>query len=228
LETAGERIRKMKAHGSRLLSLLVALVLATAAHAQQKAPAPGSLHLDSSRVYIFVAKTGLGHDHAVIGRLSAGEIHLGAPRDAGHLVFDMATFAADTPEARKALRLEGESKEATRKKVTENMHSAEVLDVERFPQAEFQIDSAAQVASAKGDAEGSARFVLKGNFTLHGVEQAIEVPVIVENQRGWLRVRGNFAINQSDYGIKPLSKGFGAIGVADGLRIYGDLWVRPE
>jgi hypothetical protein len=213
--------------------LSVVLVLLTGAKlaAQQAAPTalpPGGVHLDSSRVYIFVAKTGLGHDHAIIGELSAGEIHLGAPREAGYLVFDMTTFEADTAEARKLLGLSGESKEGTRKKVTENMRSAEVLDVENFPKADFKIDSAAPIAGAKGDPADSARYLLKGNFTLHGVEQALEIPVVVEAKRGWLHVRGNFAINQSDYGIKPLSKGFGAIGVADGLRIYGDVWIRPE
>jgi len=42
-----------------------------------------------------------------------------------------------------------------------------------------------------------------------------------------LHIRGNFTILQTDYGITPYSKAFGAIGVANPLRIYGDLYVAP-
>lgn len=41
-----------------------------------------------------------------------------------------------------------------------------------------------------------------------------------------LHVRGRFAVLQTQYGIKPFSKGLGAIGVADELQIWGDLWVH--
>ena len=36
---------------------------------------------------------------------------------------------------------------------------------------------------------------------------------------------GNFSLLQTDYGIKPFTTALGAIGVADRLTIYGDLWV---
>jgi hypothetical protein len=52
--------------------------------------------------------------------------------------------------------------------------------------------------------------------------------VDVEQARGWLHVRGEFTIKQTSFGITPYSKAFGAIGVADRLRIHGDLWVAPS
>ena len=37
-------------------------------------PAPGVVDLATSRVYVFVGKTGLGHSHAVAGLLQAGRL----------------------------------------------------------------------------------------------------------------------------------------------------------
>ena len=52
--------------------------------------------------------------------------------------------------------------------------------------------------------------------------------VLDEPKKGWHHLRGRFAIKQSDFKIAPYSTGLGAIGVADELTIFGDLWVRPE
>src|SRR5690349_4637563 len=56
----------------------------------------GDLYLPNSHVYVFVGKTGLGHEHGVVGQLKQGHINLAAPREAGTLVFDMGSFTADT------------------------------------------------------------------------------------------------------------------------------------
>ena len=37
--------------------------------------------------------------------------------------------------------------------------------------------------------------------------------------------RGQFSVRQTQFGITPYSKAFGAVGVADELKIWGDLWV---
>ncbi|MGV2340918.1 MAG UNVERIFIED_CONTAM: hypothetical protein LVR18_45365 [Planctomycetaceae bacterium] len=37
----------------------------------------GNVDLQASRVYVFVGKTGLGHDHGVEGRLKSGQVTLG-------------------------------------------------------------------------------------------------------------------------------------------------------
>src|SRR5438876_1084535 len=61
---------------------------------------PGDVYLPSSRVYVFVGKTGFGHEHGVIGQLKQGRIDLTGAREPGTLIFDMAAFTADTPDAR--------------------------------------------------------------------------------------------------------------------------------
>lgn len=189
-------------------------------------PQPAEVHIEASRVYVFVDKTGLGHQHAVEAKLLSSRLALGAEQHAGQLVFDMNSFDADTDAARKRLGLKGTTDESTRTAVNENMRSSAVLDVAKFPTATYDVNSAQATGElSKG---GLPTYHLQGNFTLHGTTQPLAITVQAEQVRGWLHIRGGFAINQSDYGIKPYTKALGAVGVADQLKIYGDLFVAPS
>jgi polyisoprenoid-binding protein YceI len=216
----------------RCFHTVIALCLVgTAASAQQTegadqaSPAPGDLNTDVSRVYIFVDKTGLGHQHAVEGNLASGKLLLGAQSAAGTLVFDMISFDADTSRARKYIGLAGTTDASTRSKVNANMKGSQVLGVQRYPIATFHVSSA--LPTGNTGKRDLPTYRLKGTFTLRRVTRPLVVVADVEQSDGWLHVRGNFVIKQTDFGIKPYSKVFGAIGVADALRIYGDLWVAP-
>jgi polyisoprenoid-binding protein YceI len=187
-------------------------------------PAAGDVDLATSRVYVFVGKTGLGHNHAVAGLLQAGRVLIGAGDQAGVLVFDMRSFAADTVEARKALGLPGETDPSTQQQVQANMTGPDVLNVAQHPSATFQIRSA---LSAKQQTPGRPPvYELAGAFTLHGVTREVMIPVEVEQRGEWLRLRGMFVIKQTDFGMKPYKKLGGVVGVADELRITGDILVR--
>jgi polyisoprenoid-binding protein YceI len=172
-----------------------------------------------------VDKTGLGHQHGVEANLLAGRLILGAQENAGTLVIDMTSFKADTAMARKYVGLSGTTDESTRKKVTDNMLGASVLNATQFPTATYEIASAK--ATGQTSSQGLPSYELIGQFTLHGVTRPLRIAASVEQARGWLHLRGGFQIKQSDYGITPFSKAFGAIGVADELKIYGDLFVAP-
>ncbi|MCE9631051.1 MAG: YceI family protein [Planctomycetia bacterium] len=185
------------------------------------APAPGNVDLATSRVYVFVGKTGLGHNHAVIGNLQAGTIQLDAADRAGFLVFDMRTFTADTTDARKVLGLEGETDPGTQKQVNANMLGPEVLDVARHPTATLEIRSA--LRSPRAGAAGKTPYDLTGTFTLHGVARPVTIPIEAEVVGGIIRLQGGFAVKQTDYGMKPYAKFGGVVGVADELKIYGDI-----
>ena len=43
-----------------------------------------------------------------------------------------------------------------------------------------------------------------------------------------MHLRGGFTLLQSQFGITPFTKAFGAVGVADELKVYGDLWVANQ
>jgi polyisoprenoid-binding protein YceI len=186
----------------------------------------GDVDLERSRVYIHVDKTGLGHEHAVVGRLQSGRVEFGGEQQAGELVFDMAHFAADTNDARNYLGLDGSSDPSTQRKVTENMLGSAVLDVAQFPTASYKITAVRD--TGKRTQRQAPIFEFAGVFTLHGVARPLKFLVEAEPQEHWTRLRGSFPIRQTDFGITPFSKAFGAIGVADQLKIYGDVLIAHE
>ncbi len=191
--------------------------------ADKAAPRPGDVDVANSRVFIFVGATGFGHEHGIEGRLVSGNVQLGANQSAGELVFDMKSFDADSPAARKYVGLQGESDDSTRKQVNDNMLGADVLDIAKFPTAKFEIQSALPNKSANPDT--SPQYLLDGQFTLHGVTKHLRILAETEESNGMVHVRTRFAVLQSQFGITPFSKLLGTIGVADKLTIYGDAWI---
>lgn len=193
--------------------------------APQQAYGAGDLYLPTSKVYALVGKTGLGHEHGVTGAIKSGRLALGATQNAGELVFDMASFVADTDAARRFVGLEGSSSESTRSQVTENMLGAAVLNIAAYPTATFKIDSAVEEPGQTDP--GVKRYRLSGQFTLQKVTRPLSFVAEVDVKNGWNRVRGRFNLKQTDFGIKPFTKAFGAIGVADEMTVWGELWVAP-
>lgn len=188
---------------------------------QPPAEGAAAVSLELSRVYIFVGKTGLGHEHGIEGRFRSGWIRLGAVENAGEFVFDMSSFDADTNAARRYVGLSGSTDASTRRQVNDNMKGAGVLDVRRFPTATFRIRSA--LPSTQQSSATPSRYSLEGDFTLHGVTHPLQIPVeSVDDEQG-TRLRGSFAILQTAYGMTPFRKAFGAVGVTNQLRIHGDV-----
>lgn len=186
----------------------------------------GDVYLPSSRVYVRVGKTGFGHEHGIVGQIKRGHINLAAATDAGGLEFDMASFSADTPDARKFVGLAGTSDASTMQEVTTNMRGPDVLDTTRFPTASFTIKEIARLPNLSQ--QGRPQYQLKGDFWLHGVSRPIQVVTEAEEVQGWIRLRGGFNMLQSQFGIRPFSKAFGAVGVTDALSVWGDLWIARE
>lgn len=187
---------------------------------------PNQVDVKKSRVYIFVDKTGLGHQHGVEGRLSSGSIQLGATESAGELIFDMKSFDADTDAARRYLGLSGSTDASTRQQVNQNMRNTSILNVNQHPTAKFVIKSAAE--SGKKGRSGNPIYEFIGEFTLRGKTRPLQFEAEVESRDGMAHVKGQFAIMQTQYGITPFKKALGAVGVTDRLVIHGDLWVAEE
>lgn len=188
-------------------------------------PTPGQIDVEHSRIYVFVDKSGLGHQHAVEAKLASGMLNLGASENAGKIIFDMTSFDADTDRARRYLGLQGSTDQSTREAVNENMRGADILNVSAFPTASFEVLTA--TSTGKTTKNGYPVFVLEGQFALHDRKRPVKILAEVTQVNGWLHIRGSFSFKQTDFGIKPYSKAFGAIGVADELRVYGDLYVVP-
>ena len=183
------------------------------------------IDVKTSRIYIFVDKKRLGHPHAVEGRLKSGEVTLGAESDAGEIVFDISTFKADTDSARRFVGLKGETDAKTQTAVNENMLGPSVLDVKQFPTATFKVESSK--ATGKRSSANHPFYELQGTFTLHGTAQPLSVVVEAVETKETTRIRGNFTILQTDFDIKPYSAALGTVGVADELKIWGEIDLIP-
>lgn len=184
---------------------------------------PHQISVQKSRVYIFVDKTGLGHQHGVEGRLKSGSLTLGAVEEAGEIVFDMNSFDADTDAARRYVGLSGSTDASTRRQVNDNMKNTSILNVGQFPTATFAIKSATLLE--KKSRSGSPLYELTGEFTLRGKTRPIKLEAEAEQKDNMMHVRGRFSILQTQYGMTPFRKALGAVGVADQLIIHGDLWI---
>jgi polyisoprenoid-binding protein YceI len=237
-------MKKHKRIGLLLLAAMTISVAATAlvspfAHSQsprsktkvaapreseKPAAQPGQIDIKRSLVYVRVDKTGLGHEHGIEGKIKSGVIRLGARTDAGSIEFDMTSFAADTDRARKYVGLEGSTGASTRDKVTKTMLGDGVLDVAEFPTATFAIESALH----KKTKQGKAIVELKGKFTLHGTSHPLTLFAEPSQKDGQWNLRGDFTVKQTDFGITPYSAALGTVGVADELKIFGDLWIAGD
>jgi hypothetical protein len=230
----------MRCHGrvrtAVVAGILVACTAATDTHAQttqpgetqppQKVWVPGEVHPGNTRIYVHVFKTGLGHEHAVVGRVKDGVIHLGATQNAGRVVADLTSFVADLEYARKLLGLPGETDAETQKKVNANMLGQEVLDVLQFPTATGTITSARLLQQPSTN--GLPQYLLEGELAFHGVTKKMSVVAEAAEQNGWVRLRGHVSLRQSDFGMKPFTAMLGTIGVADQLELYGEAYIVKE
>ena len=202
----------------RLGCMLAAVATGVPAAGQPPVAAPRAVDLATSRVYVLVGKSGLvGHVHAVEGRLAAGQVALGAREQAGALVFDMRSFLADTPAARQVLGVAGDVDAGTQQQTNANMLGPEVLDVARHPTARFDIRSALPTARQPPG------YDLVGTFTLHGVTRPLTLQIQADEGPAGVRLRGGFALLQTDFGMRPYAKFGGMVGVADELKIWGDI-----
>ena len=107
------------------------------------------------------------------------------------------------------------------------MRGPDVLNVGRFSTATFAISS---IQPTKQTGRRGAIYQLNGKFTLHGVTRQIAVTAEAEDVDGKTRLRGSFPLVQTQYGIQPFTKAFGAVGVANQLTVHADLLIagKPE
>jgi polyisoprenoid-binding protein YceI len=209
-----------------LLAVAACLVLAARPTPADEKAATYEVDPKASRVYVKLGSaTRLGHPHGVQGEIKSGKLTLGGD---GELVFDMASFTADTAEARQRVGLASKKvSQNEAKKVTGALRGPDVLAVERYPTATYRITSIAPLDKQPAGQPGA--YELKGRFTLHGTEQDLRFKAQVERagKQGGLKLTGTFTVRQTDYGMTPYAAAGGLVKVADALEIAGELLLRP-
>jgi polyisoprenoid-binding protein YceI len=210
-----------------LAATVLALMALSAAGSVARA-APVAYRIDSaqSAVLIFLERRGplsvLAHDHVLVvgelaGRLEADREHLAATTL--RLSVPVAELRVDPPQERERAGMSSSLSDEDRASVRGNLLSPAQLDAERYPQV------SADLAGVSGELPHPT---LALHLHIRGIERTIPVPVDVKWGPEQLRVRGELALLQSDFGIRPYSTLLGAIAVKDQVRIRFDIVAVPE
>jgi polyisoprenoid-binding protein YceI len=106
----------------------------------------------------------------------------------------------------------------------EKLMNEQILEPAKYPEIVFE---AAQVAVTRlGDALYSLS--ANGNLSFHGASRSQPVTARVAVFGEMLRASGDFTLDQSDYGIKPISVAGGALKVKDELKFSFELVARKK
>lgn len=99
-----------------------------------------------------------------------------------------------------------------------------VLEVDKNPEIVFDVPTV--VVKAQSDAGYDV--ILKGSLALHGVNRGQAVPARITLTGDMLRAFGEFALRQSEYGIKPPSAVGGGLKVKDEVKLTFDIVARKR
>jgi len=160
----------------------------------------------ASNVVVEVWRAGslarLGHDHVVAGYDIRGYMRPDDNRADLYVALD--GLVVDESRLREAAGFDTQPSPDAIEGTRRNM-LGRVLDAERFPFA---------VVSVRGI---DNKRVASVSITLHGMTRTISVPLDVNATPGEWIVAGEFKLNQTDFGIVPLSLLGGAIEVQDSI-----------
>ena len=179
------------------------------------APAETDIHV---LVYRGGTMANLGHNHVINSHSVNGFVWRSVQSDL--CGFDIALpvndLIVDDNDARMAegdefpVNVPDTAKQGTR----HNMLSETLLDAEHFPFIRLQS------ANISGEID-SPRVVV--HVTIKNQIHLYTLPVTISLASNSLRVRGEFQLRQTDFGIKPYSVAMGALQVQDELNIKFDL-----
>jgi len=106
----------------------------------------------------------------------------------------------------------------------ENKMRQEVLETSRYPEISFE--SSTVMPNKLG--ENSYTVNVSGNLTLHGVTRNETIYAQVAINGDTLRAFGEFALRQTDYGIKLVSVAGGTLKVKDEVKVAFDITARKQ
>ena len=181
----------------------------------------------ASKVRLYAFRGGkaarMGHNHVFDAPRFEGYLSLPGddPTQAQfELAFRLDELTVDAP----ALRAEtggnfsGERSESDIAGTLRNLLSARVMDAANHPLVTLRS------VRIEGD---WPLLVARVAVTMHGTTREQDVLLQVAREAGALRVRGEFVLRQSDYGIVPLSILGGQVAVQDPVAVRFDLAAEP-
>lgn len=107
-----------------------------------------------------------------------------------------------------------------REEILRNIRS-DVLHTAKFPKVRFRsTDSEVRCTSEEG-----GTLHLEGELEIHGVSRKTPLQVHFQKTDKGLRVRGETALRQTEFGVKPYKAPLGVIKVRDEVRVLWDILV---
>jgi len=122
-----------------------------------------------------------------------------------------------------SMKLVDEVSEKDRQEIETKMRE-EVLETSKYPEITY---ASTAVTSAR-IFEGQYRLNINGKLLLHGVTRDCPISAMAIVSEDGLRASGEFALLQSNYGIKPVSAAGGSIKIKDELKFSFDIVARKE
>ena len=157
----------------------------------------------ASKITVHVEKSGLfsafAHNHIISAPLASGHIDL--EKRTVELKFHSEEMKVVDPGIN----------DSERSDIDHTMKSDKVLDPARFPEISF-VSTSVETGDPK-------RYLVRGNLTLHGVTQAIELPVVFSEGR----YLGNVKLKQTEFGITPVKIAGGTVRVKDVVEIVFEI-----
>lgn len=156
-----------------------------------------------SLITIHVYKSGLfsgfAHDHVIIAPVAQGTI-------------DNTKLSVEIAVSTKQMKVtDPEASESTRAEVQAAMLGPKVLDADKYPEIRFKSSRVEQTAPG--------HYRVTGTLSLHGVNKELSFEI----SGGPDRYQGKTKLNQTDFGIKPITIGGGTIKVKDQIELEFDI-----
>jgi polyisoprenoid-binding protein YceI len=193
---------------------VIALLYQTPVTVAQDWPETYRILPEASRLQVHTYKGGLlgmfGHEHDIRAHAFEGTV-IYKPRDASEssvtvrvrtdsLLVVPASDSSDIPDITRTMR-------------------EEVLRVDSFPEIRF--------TSTAVEFQDSTVH-LRGDLTMVGRTQPVEMDLVLELTPPVLHVHGSFAIKQSDFGIRPYRTALGTVQVKDEITFLLDVRAIPS
>jgi len=119
-------------------------------------------------------------------------------------------------DARQLKVLDPGTSAGDRAKIQETMLSDKVLDAARFPEISF--------ISRRVKPAGENAYTVEGDLTLHGATHPLTLTVSLLNDH----YKGSAKLQQTDFGITPISLFGGSVKVKDGIEISFDIVLEAK
>jgi polyisoprenoid-binding protein YceI len=192
---------------SRNLAVCALTVILPGVLRAADAPAPKKIDTQQSVMTVRVFKSGMfsafGHEHEISAPIRQGSL------DENSRSIELAV---DTREMKV---MDKNVSEKDRSEIQETLQGQKVLDSGKFPEIRFR--------SSAVDSDGDGRWRVRGDLSLHG--QTKPITLEVHGKDG--HYQGSTELQQTDFGIQPVSVGGGTVKVKDSVRIEFQIVAKP-